>query len=415
MGESFADRHARIQEKLRADQEWREREQSFPFSEQYSRLKERAPGIEKLQVLTLDQLLEREGVDVDGLKSKVDGIIAELTQDDEFASGGRIESLEVVELLFQLYSLVDSDKARLGEWGNSFKNWDAFFTAYLGNVDSKHVVGTQVQIQFFIQNMMQPQQFLRGMKAPRDPYAFRLRTFCHEHDWKLLPGKPEQGERYQYTTREVIEEVIELLEQGYHRPDFSHASGSAALDGIASSSGIVCSRLLRERAGKVATGEFGRGRHSYHALANVYASRGLPFGGYETMNWFNEFPVQFGVNKQRHDAFLSEYYPEIDETYDHNGPPLLNYSGIPKTRIHDWGGEGMLLGPEVKLESIDILYCPRRNLEELKAWAQVNAPHAKVVSLEAVELLGYGGERVREWALAEEKDPKDVWNIILES
>jgi hypothetical protein len=133
-------------------------------------------------------------------------------------------------------------------------------------------------------------------------------------------------------------------------------------------------------------------------LGSVYVHEGPPFeSGYATNTWFDDYHVAYGINEKRQEAYLES----IDFKYWH-GP-----------RIYRDHSEGTMLGPQVPLESVDVVYAWKKHETDMKKWMAINCPHAKFVSLEANYIYWGNRKDMLKLAQAQNLSERQMWRKVL--
>ena len=116
-------------------------------------------------------------------------------------------------------------------------------------------------------------------------------------------------------------------------PDYTHATGSIALSDLAKQKAILSAGELQRQNHTIKTGEQYSMLKTADGLESVYVDPGGPRYGYHVMNWFDEYPVTFGINAKQQAKFLQSigfHYP--------NGSFFLD--------LHTDGEQ--IIGPKVK-------------------------------------------------------------------
>jgi hypothetical protein len=414
-GNPFLEKRERM---LRAVDETRKKreefEQTYPkILDRQSFRKEQAPKLKSIPIPTISELLAREQATLPEVIEKF-GI--EMTAFEEELRKGESsvddERFPLFDTLYALYKASNEGAASEDEREqlNHFRSRDAFLARFCPEATPYSRAWITRYIQAFIEQRIHPERTIRtstrGMLegANRDIYTAK-------GEWVLMPEKYFWGHSYEYADKQVIEAAVELLEKGYRRPDFSHTTASAALEGIAQHGAILSTQEILKKGLKPATGEFtsqvGRETGIAHdmfsydegfgrGLGSVYASRGEVYYGYHTLHWFDEYRVSFGINKQQHEESLKV---NPDKARHDRG-------------IEDWGSEGVMLGSEVSLESVELVAAPMQYLEEVKTWAQKACPHARVYPVEALELLRSEDETMGRVAIEEGINPAEAWKNL---
>ncbi len=359
---------------------------------------QRIPEIKALPNLALDELLERESVNLEQLESHFVTKLQELFDATEQFYGVDVENIEPVELMYQLYLASQFESEKAPELLSNFSSFEAFKNAYCRELPSKQIAAISQYIQFYHERFVQDSRIISGRTTGRNvdnPYMGQLQSHDPDGDWVLMPERNILIEKFTFIEQGVVNEIVNLIDRGYRAPDYSHTTGSAALAGIGEQQCLLSSSELTRRNLTIQTGEVIREKHVNKKLGNVYASRGNPHDGYQVLHWFDEYQVSFGINEAKQKATIAGLSIEGEE-------------------ILDWGGEGVLLGKEVHIQNVDVIYYKKKYEEEIQAWVKEYKIDADLVSLEAVNALNQFGELVNNMALEEDIEPRDAWNMLIE-
>ena len=378
--------------------------------------REHAPRIEKRMPLAPEEISRREGVELSELEGKMKERAVEWAQ---WAEKNRITPSKedyagFIDELYGLYRYATETKELPNDlaWTQYIKRFETFCSHFCMTAATKDAKkGMMGNLRTFVERLQHPQRILE--LHPREYEWGGDKQWVHEGqkeiyeadgDWVLLPYvySSFSGDSYTFTDASVVREIIELLKSGYHSPDYSHATGSAALGAIGGSGAILSAREAVKRGAKPKTGEYATYMdYQGEGLRSVYANQGHPQYGYHGVNWFNEFFVGFGINKERQERALDE--------------AGFNYAkeGEPKQLSQDWGSEGVVIGNAVPLDAIDNVYYWKKYEREMEEWTAKNCSQAKPVSLEAVEILGSHGNFMNEAALREGVAPVEMWEKLL--
>lgn len=380
------------------------------------RYKDLPPKIIEKKTLTLDDIAQKEGCDVSDLESNLTLKIKKFSE--KMSKNISYPSEEYFGLIDSLYNLYlhskNSDEAAKNQWLSSFQSFNDFANHFCPEATSHSRAAMKKNIQIFVSSIVNQEKIVSihprawlGVNNEGVKEIYNIKG-----DWVLLPGKNYDLGVFDYTDRKVIEEIIKLVEENYHYSDFIHSSGSAALDGIEKSQAILSAQEVEARNMKVNTGE----HISYvnqengtpiaggkYGLDSVYASNRGYSSGYCHLNWFDEYYVAFGINKQKQEDFLRKKgYKNAFNSSDEDSSPFL-----------DMGSEGVEIGNEVPLTAVESIYCWKQYQTEMKTWVQKNCPEAKLVSIEAAEILSMYGYIIDEVAAQEKISTKDAWKKIL--
>lgn len=403
----------------RAEQEEEERlhrtMDALPMRELLAKRIELAPRITRTERRTMEQLAESVGATRETMESALRTVVGEYTDRlTTFSPQPEDEDLPFFELLYELSQFAaDAEEVKRAPWLRAFSSFDAFQETYLGEVERGKVSMLRAQVEVATQKCVRPQRFVTLRVGGRGGYwNERERFYEAAGTWVLLPGKTEYFNRqFQFVEAVVVDEIVQLLRSGYTPSDYSHASGSAALSEIGRRGMIVSSAELMTMGAKVKTGETGDARHR-GGLWNVYGDRGIRGeGSYNTIAWFDEYFVTFGVSAPRQEAYLQTLSPEDWKSgvYESLLGPIWEKG---KGKIVDFGGEGNLLGPRVPLTSLDTVYAWKARESEVQEWIRQFAPQARFVSLEAVQALSAAGTYVNALALQEGLTPDVAWESL---
>lgn len=185
-------------------------------------------------------------------------------------------------------------------------------------------------------------------------------------DWVQMPSRSfvKSGDLVE---KSVLEEAARLKNEGFELPDLVHSTSSSVLDNISKAGALLSAKEAAARGLKLSTGAMmTEHRHETQIhLSSVYAATEVGGQAYGFVGWFDEYPVEFGVEWEKQDAFLRLY----------TGGGIL-----PDGEVY---GGSYKLGPKVPFSSVTSLFCPYLYLGLLKAWAQKNVPGVPVVSSEA--------------------------------
>ena len=88
------------------------------------------------------------------------------------------------------------------------------------------------------------------------------------------------------------------------------------------------------------------------------------------------------------------------------------YGNDPKTVSRDLGSEGVLIGHEVPLSAVDVVYCWKKYEPQMVDWVKEFCPRARVISIEAAEILRKYGSVMNEISLQENISPVEAWGKL---
>jgi hypothetical protein len=342
------------------------------FSEWKKRNKE-ASGIEKNCVLSFPELLAREHVQESSCEQVFSKRIQEWIEHVK-EKGVNPRDLETVELLFQLSQNAKNmgDLFRRIYKVQPFESFEAFCSVFCSGLTDEQRECVRKQIDWFLERVIQPQRIIKGDPESEDPYRFRLSTYFPEGVWMLLPRQEFYDSYDTYVEQGVLEEASELLKNGYTSPDYTHATGSIALSDLAKQKAILSAGELQRQNHTIKTGEQYSMLKTADGLESVYVDPGGPRYGYHVMNWFDEYPVTFGINAKQQAKFLQSigfHYP--------NGSFFLD--------LHTDGEQ--IIGPKVPFSSIETIYVWKKYESQIRDWIKQYIPEVRLISLEAEHLL----------------------------
>lgn len=376
--------------------------------------------IRPLRVKSLEGIAETEGVSLDqleeALKKRFAGFVKELNVTCSPSLMIDESAFSHVDLIHDLYqhSFRDESREQL-PWLVSLHEADSFIQQFLPEIKARGVLMLKSMVMEYVRVYVHhPRIAELRIEDSRFKKWKGKDIFRNDGDWVALPDtwSSDWGEPVRKVVdRSVVQEIVELLEIQYQRPDYTHATGSAALLGVGGEGALLSSYDAKERGVSVITGEHGqsqRWRDEESALnvhGSVYVDRGGPRFGYNTIRWFNEFFVTFGISEERQLAHLASLKEERGEAKEEFFDP---YS------IRDMGGEGILIGESVPLQNVDVVYAWKDRLEDLQEWVDEHCPHVSVVSLEAVDVMTSHGGAINRLAIEQGIDPVEAWKLLLE-
>jgi hypothetical protein len=384
--------------------------------EEYNRWKDVPPKIYEKQPLALEEIARKEGCDIFNLETDIQTKVKRFA--DDMKKECSFPSREYVGLIDSLYNLYlqskNLDIVKENPWLNYFNSYNEFANHFCPEATPHSRAYIQKNIQRFVETIVNQEKIIST--HPNNWFGvnkdgFR-ETYNNDKDWILLPDEYYNLGVYEFTDKEVITEIIELIKTKYHHSDFTHSSGSAALNGIEKKGAILSAQNIESEGIKVATGEHVSYVNSEsgvpvaggkYGLGSVYASSNGPLYGYHHLNWFDEHPIAFGINKQKQEDFLRQigFKYEIFSSEDN---PVLTM---------DLGGEGIKIGSQVPLNNVEIVYCWKKYQNDMEIWAKKNCPQAKLVSLEADEILRSYNYKIKEMAEQEGISIEDAWKKLL--
>lgn len=373
-----------------------------------------APQIVNKKNLDLSGIAEKLGVDEKDIYNEVKNRIESLVKELHDAISCREENLGIFEIIYNLYLLSrDKNEIEKNNWLINFSDFQTFVQHFCANANSnsKAYIGEYVNMFMNSEFPVYPQAKQTRIMSilPQQLYYLvdnlkkkQLDVYLGDGEWVLMP-EPETKlalDAFKFVDKKVIEEIVDILKEGYKKPDLTHSSGSSALEGIAKHKAILSSKEAGDRGEKIKTGEYTSFVNSDlkegRRLGDVYANKeGVPhfLVGYNFVNWFNEYYVTFGINKNKQENSLI----------------------VKDEKIKDFGSEGVLIGSEVPLENIDYVYCQKLYKNEVNKWVEKNCPWAKVISLEAYKILYEYSQVVNEVAISQGKKPLEIWESLIKN
>lgn len=325
-------------------------------------------GIVSLKPLTIEQICQREDIEKGQLPEKIrEGTQRVIRHIEEKPFIVDTDGDPFYDILYGSYLATRnlSPDDPLFEFSQTLNSFDSFIKEYAPDISTDTRSNLVQRMSGFIDYVVHPEEIV--YLSQRDSELRKGYNYGGK-SWIYLTN----AERPEYTTREVIEEIVELEKEGAPNASYWHATGSASLPGIERHKAVLSSSRAQEVGEDVMTGEhngMGKGR----LLGNIYVNQAGLSRGYSLSRWFDEYSVVIGISKEK----LAKYFQEKGEKWE----------------AVDLRGEGTTIGPEVPLQAVDVLYSQREYLPRLNEWAQRNCPHAKVVSLEAYELMRQNANR----------------------
>ncbi len=384
--------------------------------EEYEHFKNVPPNIIIKKPLSLTEIAQKEGCEIAALEADIKAKVEEFAEKMKKECGSPSE--KYVDLIDSLYNLYLQSKnpelVKEYPWLSNLNSYNEFADHFCPQATPNAHSFIKKNIRCFVETIVNQEKSLEIHH--RDWYGVNkdgIREIYNiDNKWILLPGEYYNSGSFDYADREVINEIKELLESGYKRSAFTHSSGSAALTGIAKSGAILSAQDSEREGIKIATGEHvsyvssesgipvAGGRYG---LGSVYASKDGPTYGYHHLNWFDEYHVAFGINKEKQEEFLRQ----IDFKYEWAS------SEDHPARTLDLGSEGIEIGNRVPSDNIETVYFWKRHQAEMEIWAKENCPQAKLVSLEAANVLRNNDHKINKMALQEGISVAEAWEKIL--
>lgn len=216
--------------------------------------------------------------------------------------------------------------------------------------------------------VLQPGQLIElSTEIDRPTTGQKYGMYGIDGEWVRMPT-PDNPRVQAYARRAVLAEAATLeAELPVAEADLFHASGSAALHGLAERGALLSARKRLQESGTIVSGEYLGDQYQVNeALEEIYMSNHAR-DGYSTTRWFNEYPVVFGFSSVDLEQRLAE-------------------KGI-KRNLIGYNGDGHHAGDEVPLSACRAVYAPKERLAEVQAWAAAVNPNMRVISLEASEIM----------------------------
>jgi len=385
-------------------------EQATPLWSGYEDRVSKAPEIILRKVLSPEEVATREGVAINELEAVIGTKIRQFAE--RCGKTCTYPDFEYWPLLEEMYCLFLS--ARSGEykesipWVDRFNSFDSFEKHFCPEITPKGRVFMKHNIQTFLEYGAHTERFLHISLEGRGHFDSSLGFFEASGSWSVLPEESGWDDIYYFAEEATMREIVELIRSGYREPDYSHATGSSALKNIGKSGAILSSNEAKKEGVEISTGEFVSFNNDIplaerRGLSSVYVDRGGPRYGYHSINWFDEYFVNFGISKEKQDSFMRT----TDFRYGLMGEGDEKLSA-------DFGGEGAVIGPKVPLESVNFVYCWKKYQEQTEEWKNTFCPHAKVISYEAASVLSQFGRSVNAMAIEQQMRPEDVWLKLCE-
>ncbi|OGY60378.1 MAG: hypothetical protein A3B23_01695 [Candidatus Colwellbacteria bacterium RIFCSPLOWO2_01_FULL_48_10] len=376
--------------------------------------KDTIPKIEARENISLENIAAKAGVSLENLDNWLKDKIALFTKHlDGEVSYPSQEYFPLIDDLYNIFIFSQENPDAIGEspWLKSFQSFEEFCTYYCPNASPHTQAYLAHNIQKFVEWRVYPSREVSIRPGSASTIVSDNKLYMGKGNWTLMPepfwDTPGSGS---FVEEEVILEIISLIKNGYKEPDYSHASGSEALENIGKQQAILSAAEALKSGVKPKTGEFFSyinhdgnsvtGRDT--GLESVYADHGGPRYGYHIIRWFDEFFINFGINKQHQEEFMAK----TDFRYGH-GENRKDLSA-------DWGGEGILIGNKVPLSSIDYVYYWKLYHDVIKKWADKNLPGINLISLEAAQVLEKYGNSINTIALQEGITPEEAWAKLIE-
>lgn len=384
--------------------------------DRWEKRKQEIGGLAYREIASPSQVAERRGTSLEGLEEVLKREVAECAEDLKTACSVDAKHLPLIADLHDLWFARKEQSEELAglPWAGALDSLDALVAwfAPAATLHSRAYIG--IHVEWFVKEYTGNPGELRiypsrknlqgGYDFTEDEIKTPAEISAPKRDWVYMPG--DAWNRIEtYLARPVLEEIVFLLESGYRPPDYSHASGSAALLGIADEGAIVNSLELLEKGKVPETGErshyLSTDAEVQRGLGSIYADKGDPQQGYNTLRWFDQYHISFGINRERQNAYMRT----TDVRYeDSSESEQLSYDTIMN--------EGTLIGRRVPLSAVQYVYAWQGRKSDAEEWAKAHCPHAQVIGLEAVHALHNFRSDIDHIAQEEGVGPLAIWKRI---
>lgn len=350
---------------------------------------EHAPKITKRRLPTPQEMAEETGLSVTELSETIGQEASGFEQrlrKRESSNPLEEDFFPLMERVYALYEASAGSRFSEGHYAlRPFRSREALFAAYCpGSTPYSNARFTRCLEQFQAL-CVHPRRVVKTFPRFLDEQGNC--SICEaEGDWILMPcADPWDARVHTYAERDVILCVAGMIRDGHLSPDLAHVTGSAALTNIGELGGLLSAQEQFKRGHRPKTGEYTSqvsesgsrfdmmGANSPFGYGHdaVYLSHKECAGGYQTIHWFDEFPVLFGISSEKQNAYLRTA-ADVDED---------------ARMIHDYESEGSRGGPRVPFTSIETLAVPIRHLGEARLWTERHCPHVRVYAMEALDLI----------------------------
>lgn len=331
-----------------------------------------ASNLKKNEPRSLDQLLNQESIELDGLvdrvQESVDIIMDEDTKDDD-----KTKELKFVYEVYLATRDVENNQ-ELIELADNLNSFESFRRKFLVDASRYQLANFYEAVTFFRGRVIHPSRelFIEADLGFRDRYYDGV--YGYHGEWVVIPKGGREG-LFGIVEQSVIEEAIKLRTANI-KVELFHTTGSAALDGIGRNQQIMSAKRLVESKEDVSTGEYASyiskefgssvtGRNT--GLSNVYVEQNGIAKGYELIRWFDEYSVTFGIRLDLQRQYVSKNYGDDRSLFYRTS-------------------EGMQVGPEVPLSNVALVIVDHQELSRAREWASLNAPGVFVTSYDAYSL-----------------------------
>ena len=288
------------------------------------------------------------------------------------------------ESFFRLYEgYLCADK--LPDLGLS--DFESFKEVWLKDLDGRSEGNFVEKMGMFMEKVVHPYRMVQYWAKDLRSRDALNKMVLYKGEWCILPTT-EEGVFLEMVDRLVVEEAIKIIDDDCEIfPDLYHVTGGCVLDEILQDRELKSGNLLVEEGRGAKVGEAYRAfglraeeqAGTILSLGNVYADRGLNYGGYSTVRWFDEYPVGFGIDQDAMERYLRSQGRD------------------PGSVIRETSrGGGTVLGERVPLEGvIKVIYCMEINKNEVEEKLKKNGVDIPVVSFESYNLIRFFDARYK--------------------
>jgi hypothetical protein len=331
----------------------------------------------------------------------------------DYSSNCSDEMLPLIDISYSLYRMSQHSPPQHYALSRHFRDFYPMKKQFFPQVPNVKVPALKKYIQHYVDHVIHPLQIMTTYSADhriRQGDWGDVNAIYNDSKWILLPDRDTgySPNVYEFTTPDVLTEVMTLVSDGYLKPDYTHVTASDALKGIGEEGALVNSLELSDRR-KIRTGEHRHWESSSYGrskLRSVYVTPGEAFTvRYDKANWFDSYPVAFGISKDLHETNQKAAGFSYKDFEGKDTGELVRHSMI---------GDGTTIGDRVDLSAVHTLYTWQCKVPMLKQWQETYAPHAKIISYEAATVLNRYNETVKTYAQKYEVPPLQVWKQISE-
>lgn len=325
------------------------------------------PPLPLVQDKSLQEIAEMAGVQSNDLESHIKRLLADrLKESSDMPPTGTLQQRDAfVNILCHLHMLGQRTPLA-ASWLQHLQSFDAFVSHFCPMANGSERAALIADVDKFLYRN-RPSMLVPEICLPE--YLHRPAAACSSTGhWVKLPDS--------WVDVRVLEEALALAKEGIPQTHelLVHATGSAALDGIAKCKAILSAEAVHQQGGTVHTGEFVSLILADPAIktpqtgdGQIFADdTGMSHWGYSMLRWFDEARVTFGISKRKQRAHIQASNPfgDINKFY-----------------------AGYTIGPTAPLENVAVISAPKENEARIREWIADHCPHAKFVSYQAVNLL----------------------------